>query len=293
MADKLDLTVIVATRNEAANIAACLDSLAPAARVVVVDSHSTDGTAELALARGAEVVPFAWNGRYPRKRQWALDHLDISTAWVALVDADESIPPPLWQEIRRALGSPPSCAAWLVDKQFHFMGRRLRFGGFSHSAVLLFRKGAARFEDLLADVGEGLDMEVHERLIVDGAVGRLAHPLVHRDAKGLAAYIARHNAYSTWEAELRFRALHSGRYGVDSIRPRLFGNVQERRRFFKQIAMRLPLEPWLWFIYHYWIRGGFLEGRRGLVAAQIRRAYIEQARAKMLEMTYAIRRPAP
>ncbi len=293
MERKLDLTVIVATRNEAANIAACLDSLAPAARIVVVDSHSTDGTAELALARGAEVVPFAWNGRYPRKRQWALDHLDISTAWVALVDADESIPPLLWEEIRRVLDSPSSCAAWLVDKQFHFMGRRLRFGGFSHSAVLLFRKGAARFEDLLADVGEGLDMEVHERLIIDGSIGRLAHPLVHRDAKGLAAYLDRHNAYSTWEAELRFRALHSGRYGVDAIRPRLLGNVQERRRFFKQIAMRLPWEPWLWFIYHYWIRGGFLEGRRGLVAAQIRRAYIEQARAKMLEMTYANRRPAP
>lgn len=293
MADKLDLTVIVAARNEAANIAACLDSLQPAARVVVVDSHSSDGTAEMASARGAEVVQFDWNGRYPRKRQWALENLDISTSWVALVDADESIPPPLWEETRRVLASPSPCTAWLATKQFHFMGRRLRFGGFNHSAVLLFRKGAARFENLLPDVDEGLDMEVHERLIVDGPVGRLAHPLEHRDAKGLAAYIARHNAYSTWEAEIRFRALYSGRYGEESIRPRLFGNAQERRRFLKVIAMRLPLEPWLWFIYHFWIRGGFLEGRRGLVAAQIRRAYIEQVRGKVFEKHLAANADAP
>lgn len=293
MPDKLDLTVMVAARNEAANLAACLDSLQPAARVVVVDSHSTDGTAEMALARGAEVVQFHWNGRYPRKRQWALENLDISTSWVALVDADESIPPPLWEEIRRVLDTQSPHAAWLATKQFHFMGRRLRFGGFSHSAVLLFRKGTARFENLLPDVGEGLDMEVHERLIVEGPVGRLAHPLEHRDAKGLAAYIARHNAYSTWEAEIRFRALHSTQYGEEAIRPRLFGNVQERRRFLKLIAMRMPLEPWLWFLYHVWIRGGFLEGRRGLIAARIRRAYIEQVRAKVLEKTLAARRGAP
>jgi glycosyltransferase involved in cell wall biosynthesis len=293
MPDKLDLTVIVAARNEAANIAACLDSLQPAARVVVVDSHSTDGTADIASARGAEVVPFDWNGRYPRKRQWALENLDIPTPWVALVDADESIPPALWDEIRAVLESPSALPAYMATKQFHFMGRRLRFGGFSHSAVLLFRKGAARFENLLPDVGEDLDMEVHERLIVAGPVGRLAHPLEHRDAKGLAAYIARHNAYSTWEAEIRFRALHSGRYGEDSIRPRLFGNVQQRRRFLKRIAMRMPLEPWLWFIYHFWIRGGFLEGRRGLIAARIRRAYIEQVRAKVAEKILAARRGPP
>jgi glycosyltransferase involved in cell wall biosynthesis len=293
MPDKLDLTVIVAARNEAANIAACLDSLQPAARVIVVDSHSTDGTADIVAARGAEVVQFDWNGRYPRKRQWALENLDISTAWVALVDADESIPPPLWEEIRSVLAVSSDCAAWLATKQFHFMGRRLRFGGFSHSAVLLFRKGTARFENLLPDVGEDLDMEVHERLIVAGPVGRLAHPLEHRDAKGLAAYISRHNAYSTWEAAVRFRALHADRYGEEAIRPRLFGNVQERRRFLKRIAMRMPLEPWLWFGYHYLLRGGFLEGRRGLIAARIRRAYIEQVRAKLAEKTLAARRGTP
>jgi glycosyltransferase involved in cell wall biosynthesis len=293
MADKLDLTVIIATRNEAANLVACLDSLAPAARVVVVDSHSTDGTADIASARGAEVVPFRWDGRYPRKRQWALDHLSIDTGWVALLDADESIPPALWDEIRAVLESPLALPAYLVKKQFHFMGRCLRFGGFSHSAVFLFRTGSARFENLLPDVGENLDMEVHERLIVDGAVGHLKHPLEHRDAKGLAAYVDRHNAYSTWEAEIRFRFLTTGRYGEESIRPDWRGNAQERRRFWKRLALRMPGEAWAWFLYHYLLRGAFLEGKRGLVASQIRRAYIEQVRAKVYEKIRAARRPIP
>lgn len=293
MADKLDVTVLIAARNEAANLPTCLDSLMPARRVVVVDSQSRDGTADIAAAKGAEVVQFQWNGTYPRKRQWALDHLAISTAWVVLLDADESIPARLWDEIRGILSSPSARPAYLARKQFHFMGRRLRFGGFSHSAVFLFRTGAARFENLLPDVGEGLDMEVHERLIVAGPVGRLRQALEHRDAKGLAAYLDRHNAYSTWEAEIRFLALTTGRYGETAIRPSWRGNAQERRRFLKQLAMRLPGESWAWFLYHYLLRGGFLEGRRGLIAAQIRRAYIEQVRAKVCEKILAARRAAP
>jgi hypothetical protein len=150
--------------------------------------------------------------------------------------------------------------------------------------VALFRRGKARFEQLLDDGSDGLDMEVHERLIVDGAVGKLRSSLVHEDFKGLAAYIDRHNRYSTWEARVRRQFLATGRWGRDSIVPRFWGNAQERRRFLKKIALRLPGEPWLWFGYHYILRGGFLEGRRGLVASQIRSQYIAQVRAKMFEM---------
>jgi glycosyltransferase involved in cell wall biosynthesis len=258
----------------------------------VVDSQSQDGTVDIALARGAEVVQFRWDGGYPRKRQWALDHLAIDTGWVVLLDADESIPAALWKEIHGILRSGSARSAYLAQKQFHFMGRCLRFGGFSHSAVFLFRTGSARFENLLPDVGENLDMEVHERLIVDGSLGRLKHPVVHRDAKGLAAYIARHNAYSTWEAEIRFRFLSTGRYGEESIRPNWRGNAQERRRFWKQLALHMPGEAWAWFFYHYLLRGAFLEGQRGLVASQIRRAYIEQVRAKVFEKFITIRQKA-
>ncbi len=282
---RLPVTVLIAAQNEQANISRCMAVLGPAARVVVLDSHSDDKTAELAQAAGAEVVQFDYGGGYPKKRQWALDNIDIRTEWVLLLDADEVVPPALWEEIAAAVAAPDDTAAFLITKGFHFLGRRLRFGGFSFAAVLLFRKGRARFERVLGDAGDGLDMEVHERVIVDGRVGRLDTPLIHEDFKGLHAYLDRHNRYSTWEAALRYQYLTTGRYGEETIRPQLFGNTQERRRFLKALIIRLPFEPLLWFAYHYWFRLGFLEGRPGLIASQIRASYIKEVRAKVYELT--------
>lgn len=279
----LPITVLIAAKNEEANLPRCLSALAPAERVVVLDSYSTDATPQIARDHGAEVVQFDYSGGYPKKRQWGLDFLDIETDWVFLLDADETVPDELWEEIDATLGAPSPEDAYLITKGFHFLGQEFRYGGFSHEAVLLFRTGHARFERLIDDPS-GLDMEVHERLIIDGAVGALETPLIHKDFKGLEAYIARHNRYSTWEAHLRKAYLNDGIYGKDSVEDRLFGNAQERRRFLKKIAIQVPFEPLLWFLYHYIIRLGFLEGRPGLIASQIRRHYIANVRAKMYEL---------
>ncbi len=278
----LPLTVLIAAKNEAANIGRCVASARAAARVVVVDSFSSDATAALAAAAGAEVVQFSFSGRYPKKRQWALDTLAIATPWVLLLDADEVVPAALWAEIGAAIVAGRH-DAYLVTKGFHFLGRRFRFGGFSHAAVILFRVGRASFERLGAEDGSGLDMEVHERLIVEGSIGRLATPLVHEDFKGLQAYIDRHNRYSTWEAAVRRQDLEHGRYGESAIAARPLGDVQERRRWLKRLVMRLPGEDWLWFVYHYWLRLGVLEGRAGLIACRLRADYIAQVRAKLYE----------
>ena len=253
-------------------------------RVILLDSQSQDATAEIAATYQAEIVQFHYCGGYPKKRQWGLNELDIGTDWVFLLDADEVVPDSLWQEIEAAIAAPDAPEAFLMTKGFHFMGMRFRFGGFSHSAVLLFRRGKASFEELDASVDTGLDMEVHERVVVDGPVGSITTPLIHEDFKGLQAYIDRHNKYSTWEAGVRYSNLHEGTYGTKTIAPRLFGNAQERRRFLKNIAIRMPFEPALWFLYHYVFRLGFLEGRRGLIASQIRASYISQSRAKVYEL---------
>lgn len=280
----LPVTVLIGTKNEGANIARCLGSLTPAAEVIVVDSRSVDATPAIARGAGARVVDFDYAGGYPKKRQWALDSLEIATPWILLIDADEVVPDALWREIAEAVGRNEGPSAYLITKGFHFLGRRFRFGGFSFGAVLLIRPGKARFEQVAEGACGGLDMEIHERVIVDGPVGRLSTPLIHEDFKGLAAYLDRHNRYSTWEAKLRRLALASGTYGESTIAPRLFGNAQERRRFLKQFAMRVPCEPALWFVYHYFIRLGFLEGRRGLIASRIRAGYIRDVRSKLYEL---------
>lgn len=282
--DRLPVTVLVAARNEVLNLPHCLSSVVRAQRTIVVDSNSTDGTQAIARMHGAELVQFNYRGGYPKKRQWALDSLTIGTPWILLLDADEVVPEPLWHEIGRAITRPNAPDAFLITKSFHFLGRRLRHGGFSHAAVLLFRKGAARFERLFDDASGGLDMEVHERVLVEGRIARLDTPLIHEDVNGLESYISRHNAYSTWEARLRYGYITQGQYGEETISARLFGNSQERRRFLKPLVIRLPFEPWLWFFYHYIARLGFLEGRAGLIASQIRASYIAQVRAKMFEL---------
>lgn len=281
---KLPITVLIAVKNEEKNISKCLQALVPAQKIIVLDSFSADRTCFIAEQMGAEVVQFTYKGGYPKKRQWALSSLKIETPWLFLLDADEVVPPELWQEIEDAISSEASPDAFLITKGFHFLGNRFKYGGFSHAAVLLFKNGKAKFEHIFDEPPTAPDIEIHERLIVDGQVGRLNTPLIHEDFKGLEAYIARHNAYSTWEANVRFKYLLTGGWGEHSIKARLFGNTQERRRFLKALALRMPVESVLWFCYHYFLKLGFLEGRSGLIASQIRSSYIAQARAKLYEL---------
>jgi glycosyltransferase involved in cell wall biosynthesis len=284
MIPKQPITVLIAVKNEAANIARCLSALSPAERILVIDSQSSDRTDQISRDFGAEVFQFEYGGGYPKKRQWALDHIPINTDWVLLLDADEVVPPELWEEIDKAISRKNAADAYLITKGFHFLGKRFRFGGFSHDAVLLFRQGKATFERLFAGPSEAQDMEVHERLLVNGAIRKLKTSLIHEDAKGLEAYIARHNFYSTWEARQRFNYLVTGSWGEASVRPRLLGNTQERRRWLKKFILFLPCEPLLWFTYHFFFRFGFLEGRAGLIASQLRARHFSHVRAKLYEL---------
>jgi glycosyltransferase involved in cell wall biosynthesis len=281
MKEKLPITVLIAARDEEKNIGRCLSSLSPAARVILIDSQSQDRTERIARDWGAEVVQFYYQGGYPKKRQWALDSIPIHTPWVFLLDADEAVPDALWAEIKEVLnqsGGPDAC---LITKGFHFMGRCFRHGGFSHRAVLLFRCGRARFEKIIAEDPSGLDMEVHERLLVEGRIGRLKTPLIHEDFKGLEAYLSKHQQYSSWEAKVRQKLLSGGEGASPTVQPRFFGDDQERRRYLKRLAMRVPFEPQLWFLYHFVFRLGFLEGRAGLTASRVRAGYISQVRKKL------------
>ncbi len=278
------ITVILAAKNEATNLPKCLAALKHVQRVVVVDSQSTDNTAGIVQEYGAELVQFHYTGSHPKKRQWSIETLDITTPWVLLLDADEVVPETLWHEIEQAIAQPEAPTAFLITKGFHFLGKKLTFGGFSFQAVLLFRTGKARFEKILAEADSGFDMEVHERLIVDGTIGTLKTPLIHEDFKSLHAYLDRHNRYSTWEAQVRTQFLKTGQWGEETVKPKLFGNSQERRRWLKYVALRVPFEPTLWFLYHYFFKLGFLEGRAGWIASRIRAQYIFQVRAKMHEI---------
>ncbi len=165
----------------------------------------------------------------------------------------------------------------------------MTFGGFSFGAVLLARKGKARFERIIEEPAGTMDMEVHERVIVDGKIGKMKTALIHDDFKDLGAFIDRHNKYSSWEARVRTQFLQTGHYGKDSIQPKLFGNTQERRRFLKKIVLSMPFEPLIWFFYRYILRLGFLEGRRGWILCLLKAQHVAQIKAKVYEMELALR----
>ncbi len=278
---KVPISVLIPTRNEAANIAKCLDSLLWADDVWVVDSYSTDCTAEIARARSAQVVNFSWDGRGPRKKNWALEHLPFRYRWLLLLDADEEVTPELSEEIAALIARGPDYAGYLVRYHYEFLGRRLRHGDPLWKMALVEHR-RARFERIHVPEVVGYDVELHEWLRVEGPVGRLRAPLLHRDAEDLRHFFDRHNTYSDWEALLRTR--HAVRDRSGEIRPRLRGSPVERRRWLKRLFLALPGRPFLYFFYSYLLRGGFIDGRAGFHYSVLKSFYWYQVRVKEYEI---------
>jgi glycosyltransferase involved in cell wall biosynthesis/SAM-dependent methyltransferase len=285
---KAPISVLIPTRNEEANLAKCLASVAWADDVWVVDSASTDRTAEIARAAGARVVTFHWDGRGPRKKNWALARLPFRHPWLLLLDADEEATLELAEEIRRRLAAAPAENGFLVRYHYYFLGRWLRHGDPLWKLALV-RHACARFESIAVPEVTGYDVELHEWPRVPGRLGRLRAPLLHRDAENLRHFFDRHNVYSDWEARLAVQYAARDRSG--EIRPRLAGTPVERRRWCKRLFLRLPGRSWAFFFYSYLLRGGFLDGRAGFHYAALKAIYWYQTGLKALELEQSARTP--
>src|SRR5438270_3142677 len=147
------VSVIVPVKNEAENLRRCLPALAWADEVFVVDSQSTDGTAEVAASFGATVVQFAFNGRFPKKKNWSLENLPFRNDWVLIVDADEVVVPALAEEIARRTAADEADGYYLNSK-YYFLGRRIRHCGYSEAWNLrLFKHRLGRYERMPVSPG--------------------------------------------------------------------------------------------------------------------------------------------
>jgi glycosyltransferase involved in cell wall biosynthesis len=275
------LSVLIPTKNEERNIRKCLESVAWADEIYVVDSYSTDHTGEIARSLGAEVVGFSWDGKGPRKKNWALDHLPWKHPWVLVVDADEEITPPLRAEIAAVVNRPSAYAAFLVPYHYYFLGRLLRHGA-PLWKLILFQHHLTRFERMEVPEVTGYDVELHEHPLADGPIGQLRSPMIHRDVEDLYHHFQRHNIYSDWEALLRTRYRHRSLEG--EIRSRLFGSAVERRRFLKRLFLSLPGKSWIYFFYSYVLWGGFLDGRPGFIYNVLKAFYWYEISIKEYEI---------
>lgn len=228
----MKLSVIVITRDNESTIRRCLESVAWADEIVVVDSGSADRTLEICREFTGKVhQPADWPGHGPQKNR----ALDLATGdWVFSLDSDEWITPEVRAEIEAAMAAPGNRVAFMLPRRSSFCGRFMRHSGWWPDYVRrLFRRGAARFSD---DRG-------HDRLIVNGAVGRLASPIHHETIVSLDQLIDKMNAYSAMTA----RNLHERGRGASILTALLHGG-------------------WAFF-RTYFLRAGFLDGREGLMLA--------------------------
>jgi glycosyltransferase involved in cell wall biosynthesis len=256
------LSVVIITHNEEANIGRTLASLLPLVggakgEIIVVDSGSTDRTAEIAKSYGAQVFAEEWKG-YAAQKNSALDK--AAGDWILSLDADEEIEPALANEVDEAIHARavadsterPFVAFWIPRKNF-FLGRWIKHGGFWPDPKLrLFRKGAARFEM----------RAVHEDAqLIEGISGKFKNALIHHSYPTLADYIDHMNRYSSLGAEMAIAKGHH-RFSLFNI----------------------VLRPLATFIYNYFLRLGFLDGREGLLLHLYHAVYVSWKYAKAWEL---------
>jgi glycosyltransferase involved in cell wall biosynthesis len=277
MPSPLPVTVVVPIRNEAHNLVECLARLRRFERVIVVDSGSTDGSKEIALAGGAEWIDFRWNGRFPKKRNWLLRTQTLKTPWVLFLDADEFLNEEFCDELTRVLPASSHVGFWLRYDNW-FMGRRLRYGD-TNRKLALFRVGAGEYERIDEDHWSPLDMEIHEHPVLDGSTGEIHTRIEHRDNRELEYWRKKHDAYSTWEANrtLLLRT-GTGNAGSRQLSPR------QRRKYASLGKWWLP---YAYFVHVYLVRRGFLDGYPGFAFAWEKARYFRDIGRKMRSLIAA------
>jgi glycosyltransferase involved in cell wall biosynthesis len=257
----ISLAVIVLTRNESLHIARALKSVAPIAReIFVVDSGSQDQTVEIAKAAGATVLVHTFVN-YAKQFQWALENAPITSDWVMRLDADEIVEADLVSELHLRLPSLPEEVTGINLKRKHiFLGRWIRYGG-RYPLILLriWRRGMAEIEDRWMD--EHMVLKEGRAITLDG--GFADHNL-----NDLTFFTAKHNAYATREAiDVLVEKYKLGSGKVQLSTRSSSGQAASRRWIKQEVYNKGPF--WLsvtgYFIYRYFIRLGFLDGREGMI----------------------------
>lgn len=255
------VTVMILSFNEERHIARAIESVrAFAGQVVVIDSFSTDRTVEIARSLGATVLQNRWENNYARQFNWGLDNAPITGDWVMRLDADEYVMPELAGEIReRLVGLPSDVTGVYVRRRIFFLGRWMRRGATYPMWVLrLWRKGQGRCENRW--------MDEHIQLQQGGSV-RFEHDIVDDNLNDLTWWTSKHNHYAVREAadllNMKYRFM-----AVDGHERLQAGEQSAVKRWLKErVYTRIPLfvRPFLYFLYRYFLRLGFLDGREGLV----------------------------
>ncbi|MEY2481297.1 MAG: hypothetical protein QOI04_2224 [Verrucomicrobiota bacterium] len=276
--ERVPVSVLIPIKNEAANLSRCLASISWVDEIFVVDSQSTDGSAQIAQDHGAKVEQFHFNGVWPKKKNWALENVPFRNEWVFILDADETLPPEAAEEFKSAIANAGAIAGYWINRQFMFMGRWLRHAYYPNWNLRLFRHSLGRYEKLTDAATESGDNEVHEHVIISGPTAHLRCEMKHYAFPSVEIFLEKHNRYSNWEARVAADEYFSRSSG------KLRSATVDRRRKLKRLAQRLPFRPTLRFLYIYIWQKGFLDGREGFYFARLHAFYEFLSVAKTYEL---------
>lgn len=278
MLSTLDLTIAIPVLNEEQNLLRCLAHIGPdlARQVVIIDSGSTDRTAEIAKEWGADVIEFVWDGKFPKKRNWFLRNHRPATKWVMFLDADELMTDAFKAELRATLHQQDDYVGYWLRYTVYFLGRQNK-GGYFLRKLALFQVGAGEYERIDEDQWSRLDMEIHEHPVLTGKIGVIRSKIDHKDLRGTSYYVTKHNEYSSWEAARFFKLSNDTQ-------------AQQRWSWMQRIKyglMQTPLLGPFYFLGSFFLMGGFRDGTRGFAFAILKMAYFTQTYLKIREMKEA------
>jgi glycosyltransferase involved in cell wall biosynthesis len=249
----MQISIVILTYNEAVNLPRCLASLKSYDDVVVIDSYSSDATAELATKAGARVVQNKFVD-FGQQRTFAMEHVEFKYPWVFHLDADEAFTEELRSEIEQKSDDARYDAYWVPSKLM-YMGQWLKYAGmYPVYQVRLGKKELLRYEKYGHSQSSVID---------ETRTGKLTNAYLHYNfSKGLFHWFEKHNIYSSAEAS---RLTDQGNHGGPLDIPGLFtmADALRRRRSLKMLSERLPFRPLLRFFYVYILCRGFLDGRAG------------------------------
>ena len=252
-------SVLVLTLNEEINIAECLKSLSWCDDIVVLDSHSTDRTAEIARQHNARIIQRPFDN-WASHQNWAMANIPFKHPWVLYLDADERCDDELRAEVIANTQPESPSAAFRIRRKDFYLGRWLKHAQLYPTwLVRLFRPQRIRYERLVNPVA-----------VVDGPIGNLhGHILHYPFSHGVGHWIARHNKYSDFEATETLKA-QSDALPLSAL---ISGDPNIRRRALKERFYRLPARPLVKFFHYYILRRGFLDGRPGFRYAMLQTFY--------------------
>ncbi len=227
------ISALAITRNEEEHIERYIKELSFANEIIIIDSYSNDKTVEIAESLGATVIKREFKN-FSEQKNAAISKAKYD--WCLFFDLDEQLPKPLIEEIKTIIASKPKCIAYKIKRQFHFMGKKIKYSGFqTDESVRLFNKQFCQYNEKL----------VHETMSCNGKIGKLKHHLNHKTYKSFDNYNQKLNHYSKLQAQDLYQK---------NVRPN---------------GYHFLFRPWYRFMHQYFFRFGILDGKEGFIISYV------------------------